>query len=147
MSAPEHPRRADYVTTMPIQTRWNDNDVYGHVNNVVFYAWFDTVINRWLVREGGLAPSLGDVIGLCVESRCTYVAPATYPEELAAGLRVARIGRSSVTYDIGVFRDDELLAFGSFVHVFVDRAGRRPTPIPPRIRAALERLVATPGPC
>lgn len=146
-STPERPRRADYVVSMPIQTRWSDNDVYGHVNNVVFYAWFDTVINRWLIREGGLAPSLSDVIGLCVESRCTYIAPASYPEELAAGLRVGRIGRSSVTYEIGIFREEELLAFGSFVHVFVDREARRPTPIPPPIRTALERLVAPAAPC
>jgi acyl-CoA thioester hydrolase len=132
---------------MPIQTRWNDNDVYGHVNNVVFYAWFDTVINAWLIREGGLVPDASDVIGLCVESQCRYVAPASYPEELAGALRVAKIGRSSVRYEIGIFREDELLAFGSFVHVFVDRAGRRPTPIPDRIRSALERLVVGSAPC
>jgi acyl-CoA thioester hydrolase len=135
------PRRADYVHAERIQTRWNDNDVYGHVNNVVFYAWFDTVINRWLIAEGGLVPDASDVIGLCASSQCRYVAPATYPEELTGALRVARVGRSSVGYEIGIFRDEELLAFGSFVHVFVDRKDRRPTPIPDRLRAALERLV------
>src|SRR5262249_40912142 len=120
---------------------------YGHVNNVVFYAWFDTVINRWLIHEGGLAPSASDVIGLCVESRCSYVAPAAYPEDLTAGLPVARIGKSNVTYQVGIFREEELLAHGSFVHVFAVGAGRRPTPIPPPIRAALERLVPPPPPC
>ena len=138
------PTRADFRHTSPIQTRWNDNDVYGHVNNVVYYAYFDTVINRWLIAEGGLDPATSDVIGLCVESQCRYLAPAAYPDDLLAGLRVGHIGRSSVRYEVGIFRsrgaDDELLAFGHFVHVFVDRARRRPTPIPDRIRAALERL-------
>jgi acyl-CoA thioester hydrolase len=135
------PKRSDYLTEQPIQTRWADNDVYGHVNNVVFYAWFDTVINRWLITQGGLDPASSDVIGLCVQSQCRYVAPASYPEELVGALRVAKIGRSSVTYEIGIFRADELLAFGSFVHVFVHRSARRPTPIPERLRGALERLV------
>jgi acyl-CoA thioester hydrolase len=139
------PRRADFAHALPIQTRWNDNDVYGHVNNVVFYSYFDTVINRWLVTEGGLSPATSDVIGLCVESQCRYIAPASYPEDLVASLRVSKVGRSSVRYEIGIFREDLLLAIGSFVHVFVDRAGRRPTPIPDQLRAALERLVAEVG--
>ena len=144
----ELPSRADFPHVLPIQTRWNDNDVYGHVNNVVYYAYFDTVINRWLIGEGGLDPATSDVIGLCVESQCRYLAPAAYPDDLVAGLRVTKIGRSSVRYEIGIFRStsagDELLALGYFVHVFVDRAGRRPTPISDRIRSALERLfVAT----
>jgi acyl-CoA thioester hydrolase len=136
------PRRADFPHLLPIPTRWSDNDVYGHVNNVVFYGWFDTVINRWLIEEGGLDPLAGDVIGLCAESHCRYVAPASYPEEVVAGLRVGKLGRSSVRYEIAIFRPDPeaLLALGWFVHVFVDRAGRRPTPIPGRLRASLERL-------
>lgn len=135
--------RAAFSHTLSIPTRWSDNDVYGHVNNVVFYSWFDTVINRWLIAEGGLDPVTSEVIGLCVESQCRYLAPASYPENIDAALRVSKIGRSSVRYEIGIFREgkDELLAFGYFVHVFVDRVGRRPTPIPERLRAALERLV------
>ena len=122
-----------------------DNDVYGHVNNVVYYAYFDTVINRVLIAEGGLDPHASDFIGLCVESGCRYLAPAAFPEELDGALRVAKIGRSSVRYELGIFRADrdELCAFGHFVHVFVDRATRRPTPVPERMRAALERLVVT----
>lgn len=131
---------ADFPRVRAIQTRWNDNDVYGHVNNVVYYAYFDTVINEWLVREGGLDPLASPAIGLCVESQCRYVAPAAYPEELAAGLRVAKLGRSSVRYEIAIFRGDTLLAEGYFVHVFVDRASRRPTPIPDPLRNALSRL-------
>jgi acyl-CoA thioester hydrolase len=144
------PTRSRFPHVLTIQTRWGDNDVYGHVNNVVFYSWFDTVINRWLIGAGGLDPAKSDVIGLCVESQCRYIAPASYPEDVVAGLSVTKIGRSSVRYDIGIFRSafgtsDELLAFGHFVHVFVDRDTRRPTPIPDGLRSALERLVVTPA--
>ena len=134
---------------MPIATRWIDNDVYGHVNNVVYYAYFDTIINRWLIDEGGLdihgtAPpesgDHGDVIGVCAESQCTYLHSATFPDELAGALRVAKIGNTSVTYEIAIFKDDTLCAHGRFVHVFVARATRKPTPIPERLRSALERL-------
>jgi acyl-CoA thioester hydrolase len=136
------PKRADYTYFLPIQTRWMDNDVYGHVNNVVYYAYFDTIINRYLIAEGGLDPQGGDVIGLCVESTCRYVAPATYPEELDAGLAVAHLGRTSVRYEIGIWRrGGEPLAFGEFVHVFVARAGRRPVPIPTTLRASLQALM------
>jgi len=137
------PAKSEYVYVLPIQTRWMDNDVYGHVNNVVYYAYFDTVINRWLVDEGGLDIHAGEVIGLCVESKCQYLAPAAYPDELEARLRVGKLGRSSVRYEIGIFRraQEECLAFGHFVHVFVDRTSRRATPVPDRMRAALERLV------
>ena len=137
--APVLPHREDFLHHLPIQTRWNDNDVYGHVSNVVYYAYFDTVINRWLIAEGGLDPMTSDVVGLCVESQCRYLAPAAYPEDLDAGLRVTKVGRSSVRYEVGIFRQakDELLALGYFVHVFVDRVGRRPAPIPDRLRAAL----------
>lgn len=136
------PTRAHYRRFQRIQTRWNDNDVYGHVNNVVYYAYFDTVINAVLIADGALDPHASEVIGLCVESGCQYVAPAAYPEALDAGLRVAKLGRSSVRYELGIFRADrdELCAHGHFVHVFVDRATRRPTPLPERIRAALEAL-------
>jgi acyl-CoA thioester hydrolase len=130
---------------MPIQTRWKDNDVYGHVNNVEYYSYFDTAINAWLIREGGLDIERGEVIGLCVESHCEYRAALTFPETIEVGLRVGKLGRSSVRYELGIFRtgDDEPAAEGHFVHVFVDRENRRPIPIPAGIRAALERLVAT----
>jgi acyl-CoA thioester hydrolase len=137
------PRRGEYVYFLRIPTRWMDNDVYGHVNNVVYYAYFDTVINRWLVDEGGLDIHAGEVIGLCVESRCRYLSPAAYPDELEAGLRVGKLGRSSVRYEIAVFRagEEEPCAFGHFVHVFVERATRRATAVPDRIRESLERLL------
>jgi acyl-CoA thioester hydrolase len=135
------PTRDDYRYFVPIQTRWMDNDVYGHVNNVVYYAYFDTIINKWLIEEGGLDPHAGDTIGLCVESRCTYLAPAAYPEALEAGMRTLHLGRSSVRYGVGVFREDVLLAHGEFVHVFVTRAARTSTPIPEKIKAALAKLV------
>jgi acyl-CoA thioester hydrolase len=135
--------RADYLHHLRIPTRWMDNDVYGHVNNVVYYAYFDTVINNWLIAEGGLDIASGEEIGLCVESQCQYLAPASYPEVLEAGLRVGKLGRSSVRYEIGIFRAgvEAPIAVGHFVHVFVERASRRSTPIPAPIRAALERLV------
>lgn len=132
--------RGEYKFFLPIATRWIDNDVYGHVNNVVYYAYFDTVINRWLIDEGGLDIATGDVIGVCAESQCTYLHSASFPDALDAGLRVPKIGNSSVSYEIGIFLGETLCARGRFVHVFVDRASRKPTPIPARIRAALERL-------
>ncbi len=140
------PTRADYAWFLPIPTRWMDNDVYGHVNNVVFYAYFDTIINRWLIDEGGLDIHGGAVIGLCVESQCRYLAPAAYPEVLDGALRVGHLGRSSVRYEIGIFRAgaEEPCAFGHFVHVFVDRASRRATAMPDKMRAALERI-SNPG--
>jgi acyl-CoA thioester hydrolase len=134
--------RASYPHFAPIQTRWMDNDVYGHVNNVVYYAYFDTVINRYLIDEGGLDIAGGGTIGLCVESHCAYLRPVAFPEVVEAGLRVAHLGRSSVRYEIGIFSrgQDEPSAHGWFVHVFVDRASRRPAALPDTIRAALERL-------
>lgn len=133
----------DYRYFVPVVTRWNDNDVYGHINNVVYYAYFDSVANDFLIREGGLDIAHGEVIGLVVESRCYYHAPAAYPERLRAGMRVDRLGRSSVTYGFAVFRAEETAALvhGYYVHVFVDRITRRPIPIPAALRAALARLV------
>ncbi|HEY8072792.1 MAG TPA: thioesterase family protein [Labilithrix sp.] len=140
------PKRDDYAWLLSIPTRWMDNDVYGHVNNVVFYSYFDTIINRWLIDEGGLDIHGGAVIGLCVESQCRYLAPASYPEVLEGALRVGHLGRSSVRYEIGIFRPntEEPCAFGHFVHVFVDRASRRATAMPEQIRSALERI-SNPG--
>jgi acyl-CoA thioester hydrolase len=131
-----------YPHRLAIPTRWNDNDVYGHVNNVEYYEFFDTVINAWLIAEGGLDIHRGEVIGLCAESHCEFRAPLAFPETVQAGLRVGHLGRSSVRYEIGLFAGDgELAATGWFVHVFVDRERRRPVEIPPPLRAALERLV------
>src|SRR3954470_9588238 len=131
-----------YPHRFAIQTRWKDNDVYGHVNNVEYYSYFDTAINAWLIREGGLDIERGDVIGLCVESHCEYRAALTFPETIEVGLRVGRLGKSSVRYELGIFREgtEEPAAEGHFVHVFVDRESRRPTAIPPQLRSALERL-------
>ncbi len=130
-----------YVQAIP--TRWHDNDIYGHVNNVDYYAFFDTVINTYLIRAGGLDIAAGPVIGLCAESHCAYRAPFTFPETVTAGLRVGELRTRAVRYEIGLFaeeRPDEPAAEGWFVHVFVDRETRKPVPIPKPIRAALERL-------
>jgi acyl-CoA thioester hydrolase len=134
---------AGYAHRLRIPTRWADNDVYGHVNNVEYYAFFDTVINAWLIEEGGLDIHQGDVIGLCAESHCEFRAAFAFPETVEAGLRVGRLGRRSVRYEIGLFRADtaEPAALGWFVHVFVDRDTRRPVDIPPPMRTALQRLV------
>ena len=139
--------RSEYRHWLPIPTRWNDNDVYGHVNNVEYYAYFDTVINAWLIEEGGLDIHRGEVIGLCAESHCEFRAALVFPETVEAGLRVGRRGRSSVRYEIGLFSagsatpGETQLAEGWFVHVFVDREQRRAADIPPELRASLERLV------
>ena len=139
---PEPEQRTAYHYFRRIPTRWMDNDVYGHVNNVVYYSYFDTVVNAFLVYEGGLDIESGPVIGLCVESHCRYLAPVAFPDLLDAGLRVAKLGRSSVRYEVGIFRVGERSASaqGHFVHVFVDRNTRRPALLPERIRTALARL-------
>ena len=141
MAAPQS-GRADYPRFAMIDTRWKDNDVYGHVNNVEYYSYFDSVINRYLIREGGLDIHGGPVIGLCVRSECQYHAPLAFPDQVEAGLRGARLGRSSVQYAIGLFREgeDAPAAEGGFVHVFVDRATRRPVPLEGALRAALAAL-------
>ncbi len=141
---PEEPAaaRERYPHMMSIPTRWADNDIYGHVNNVEYYAFFDTVINDWLIREGGLDIHHGSVIGLCAESHCRYLAAAAFPDVIEAALRVGHLGRSSVRYELALFRagDPDPLAVGWFVHVFVERESRRPMPIPPEVRDALVRL-------
>ena len=135
-------RRDEYPHRLAIPTRWKDNDVYGHVNNVEYYSYFDTVINTWLIREGGLDIHGGDVIGVCAESHCAYAATISYPGTIEVRLRAGHIGSSSVRYELAVFKAGagEPAATGWFVHVFVDRATRRPVPIPAPLRAALERL-------
>lgn len=135
--------RGDYRHWQRIPTRWNDNDVYGHVNNVVHYAFMDTVINTWLIEHGGLDIHGGSAIGLCVESHCNYLSSVAFPDAMLAGLRIGHLGRSSVRYEVG-FRtevgEDEI-AEGHFVHVFVDRASREPVEIPGPLRTAMEGLV------
>jgi len=142
MSRPEPEQLTAYPYFRRIPTRWMDSDVYGHVNNVVYYSYFDTVVNAFLVHEGGLDIESGKVIGLCVESQCRYLSPVAFPDLLDAGLRVAQIGRSSVRYEVAIFRVGErsAAAQGHFVHVFVDRKTRRPVDLPARMRKALTRL-------
>ena len=137
------PSREAYPHRRPIPTRWKDNDVYGHVNNVEYYSYFDTVINAWLIEEGGLDIHGGPAIGLCAESHCSFAAAVSFPDVVEAALRVSKLGRSAVTYEIGLFRAGapEPVATGWFVHVFVDRENRRPVEIPAPVRASLERLL------
>lgn len=133
---------ADYPHLLEIPTRWGDNDIYGHVNNVQHYAFFDTIINAYLIEQGGLDIHGGAAIGLCVESHCRYTAPIAFPDLIVAGMRVAQLGTSSVKYEIGLFTDRaaDSVAEGWFVHVFVDRESRKPVPIPDGVRAALTAL-------
>lgn len=139
---PAPPVRADYRWFTTIATRWMDNDIYGHVNNVTYYSYFDTVIGNFLIREGGLDPLRGPVIGFAVENGCRFHAALTYPDTVHVGLRVGRLGTSSARYEIGIFRndDDAACADGHFVHVFVDRITQRPVAMPASIRQALEGL-------
>jgi len=135
--------RADYRSFLAISTRWMDNDAYGHVNNVTYYSYFDTVVNEHLINVGGLDIVNDPVIGYVVETQCIYRKPLSFPEAIDAGMRVVKLGTSSVIYEIGIFRrgEDDAAAMGRFVHVWVDRATQRSAPIPPKIRAALEPLV------
>lgn len=137
------PREA-YRHFSPIGTRWMDNDVYGHVNNVVYYSWFDTAVNRYLIESGALDIHAGEVIGLVVETRCNYFAPLSFPQQVDAGLRVAHLGSSSVRYEVGLFAAGETTsaAAGHFVHVYVDRRTRRPVPLPAALINALNPLRA-----
>ena len=136
--------RDEYAHLLALPTRWMDNDVYGHVNNALYYAFFDTAINEYLIAEGGLDIAEGRVIGLAAESHCRFLESLAFPEVVEVGLRVGRLGRSSVTYELAIFKRGKAhaAAIGSFVHVFVDRASSRPVPVPERLRAALERLVS-----
>jgi acyl-CoA thioester hydrolase len=142
MAAEQRPTYADYPHHAALTTRWMDNDVYGHVNNVTYYSYFDTVANAYLIEQGGLDVERSPVIGLVVESGCRYHAPVSYPERLRAGLRVDRLGNRAVTYGIAIFTEDsdEAVANGHFVHVFVDRDTRTSVPIPEKIREALAAI-------
>ncbi len=135
--------RDEYPYFEGITTRWADNDIYGHVNNVAYYGFFDTAVNHFLVRSGVLDPERSHVIGLVVETGCRYMKPIAFPDRVAVGVRVDRIGTSSVRYAIGIFRgeEDDPAAEGHFVHVYVDRDKRRPVPVPDAMRTALEALM------
>jgi acyl-CoA thioester hydrolase len=139
--------RSAYRHFLPLQTRWADNDIYGHVNNVAYYGYFDTIVNECLIAAGALDIHTGAVIGLVVETGCKYFAPLAFPDKLEGALRVARIGNSSVRYELAIFRagDDTPAAEGHFVHVYVDRQTRRPVPLPAPFRAALERVRGATG--
>ncbi len=140
---PQAEPRSAYKAFRPIATRWSDNDVYGHVNNVVYYSWFDTAVNGLLIERGAIDIHAGETIGLVVETQCNYFAPLAFPEAVVAGIRVAQVGASSVRYELGLFPADErqpCAARGHFVHVYVDRATRRPIALPPQLLCVLETL-------
>ena len=141
-SKPQPEGREGYRAFRPITTRWMDNDAYGHMNNVVHYSLFDTAVNGWLLENGLLDLAAGPRIGLVVETGCRYFGEMAFPDLVTAGLRVARLGTSSVRYEVGLFRNDEgtASAEGFFVHVYVERATRRPAPLLPALRSALEAL-------
>jgi acyl-CoA thioester hydrolase len=145
MSDSTEETRAKYAHFLAIPTRWMDNDAYGHVNNVVYYSFFDTVVNEYLIENAGLDIASSEVIGVVAETMCRFRASVSFPGTVHAGLRVAHVGKSSVRYEIGIFGgdDDTAAATGYFVHVYVDRATRRPVPVPDKVRAALELLVVT----
>ena len=135
---------ADYRVRAPFATRWNDNDQYGHINNTVYYEAMDTAVNAWMIRTGALDPQTGAAIALCASSSCDFRASASFPDALEVGIGVERLGSTSITWALGILRagEAEPIATGRFVHVFVDAATRRPTPIPAAIRTAIEEQLA-----
>ncbi len=140
---PQPEGREAYRAFRSITTRWMDNDVYGHVNNVVYYSWFDTAVNATLIEQGVLDIHGGQTIGLVIETQCNYFAPLAFPQTIEAGIRVARLGNSSVRYEVGLFAQGQPLtaAHGHFVHVYVDRETRRPVPLPAPLKQFLETLL------
>ncbi|MCA0324355.1 MAG: acyl-CoA thioesterase [Proteobacteria bacterium] len=145
MTAPARPRpepRESYRVFRTLTTRWMDNDQYGHVNNVVYYSWFDTAVNAHLIEQGVLDTAKGQTIGLVVETQCHYFAPLAFPQNIEAGIRVATLGSSSVRYEVGLFAEGAPMsaARGHFVHVYVDRATQRPVSLPATLKSVLERL-------
>ena len=135
-------QREGYRHFMTITTRWMDNDVYGHINNVQYYSYFDTAVNRFLIDQGVLDIHHGDVIGLVVETHCNFFSSAAFPADIEAGIRVAHLGRSSVRYEVGLFIDGwaQAIAQGHFVHVYVDRNSEKPVNIPDNLRSVLSTL-------
>lgn len=144
---PEAKKRSDFKYFHTITTRWMDNDAYGHVNNVVYYSWFDTVVNEFLISNGALDIEHSPVIGLVIETQCNYFASVAFPERIAAGLSVTKLGNSSVRYEVGIFREgeDAASAQGHFVHVYVDRETRKPSAIPEDMRALLQTIEVKPS--
>ena len=132
-----------YRVFRTIGTRWMDNDAYGHVNNVVYYSWFDTAVNAFLIEQGVLDIEHSETIGLVIETQCNYFSPLAFPQTVEAGIRVARLGASSVRYEVGLFARGEVLsaARGHFIHVYVDRKTRRPTALPANLKTVLETLL------
>ncbi|MFT5502984.1 MAG: acyl-CoA thioester hydrolase [Gammaproteobacteria bacterium] len=143
MSQPTNHQKNQYRYFLPIQTRWMDNDCYGHINNVIYYAYFDTISNHYLIKEAGFDIHRDETIGYIVNSNCQYLKSLSFPEALEGGFRVNRIGNSSVEYGIAIFREGEKepSAHGTFTHVFVNRQSQTSAPIPPNIRSALERVL------
>jgi len=139
---PEKSIRSDYKHITPLQTRWADNDIYGHINNVAYYGFFDTIVNEYLIGAGALDIHEGPVIGLVVETGCKYFAPLAFPQKLEGALRVAHMGNSSVRYELAIFKagEDAAAAEGHFVHVYVDRRTRRPASLPAALKHALEKI-------
>ncbi|KRB93034.1 acyl-CoA thioesterase [Noviherbaspirillum sp. Root189] len=143
----EAKKRSDFKHFHTITTRWMDNDAYGHVNNVVYYSWFDTVVNQFLIANGVLDVERSPVIGLVIETQCNYFASVAFPEPITAGLRVTKLGNSSVRYEVGIFKEEEdtASAQGHFVHVYVDRESRKPSAIPEAMRALLKTVEVAPS--
>ncbi len=140
---PAIPTLDQYLHHHTITTRWRDNDVYGHVNNVVYYSWFDTAVNGYLVEQGVLDFATGGIVGLVVETQCNYYQPVAFPDQIIAGVSVAKIGNSSVRYEVGIFRNEKTVASasGHFVHVYVDAQTRKPQSLPEEFRKVLQKLV------
>ena len=147
MTRPVASTRETFRHFQVIATRWADNDIYGHVNNVVYYSYFDTIVNQYLIEQRVLDIEKSTVIGLVVETQCQYFSPITFPDVVHAGLRVAKLGNSSVRYEIGLFRNDDKTASaqGHFIHVYVDRASRRSVALPDDLRSALQKIVPASG--
>ncbi|MDO8178500.1 MAG: thioesterase family protein [Undibacterium sp.] len=138
----EAKQRSDFQYFHAIQTRWMDNDAYGHVNNVIYYSWFDTVVNQFLIVNGALNIAVSQTIGLVIETQCNYLASVSFPDVITAGVCVSKLGNSSVRYEVGIFRNNDNFASaqGHFVHVYVDRETRKPTPIPAQTRHLLQTI-------
>ena len=145
MDQEEALQRSNYRYFLEIETRWKDNDVYGHVNNVTYYSYFDTVANQYLIEQGGLDIINDKIVGFVVASSCQYRSPISFPDSIEAALRVDKLGKSSVQYGVAIFKKDESLAaaYGTFTHVFVERKTSHSTPIPQELRQVLEKLVHT----
>ena len=140
---PKANERGDYKHFQDISTRWMDNDVYGHVNNVVYYSWFDTLVNQFLIVNCALDIDSSEMIGLVIETQCNYFSSVAFPDRISAGLRVTQLGNSSVRYEVGIFREgeDTAAAQGHFVHVYVNKATRKPSSIPDTMRSLLQTIL------